>query len=100
MSVATSGDVYRFTLYRGKKYSHIINPRTGYGITTLSNVTVITKDGATADWLATACSILPVKKALKLIKKEKAEVLIACLKNDKTVVHESPGFNRYFQQNK
>ena len=30
------------------------------------NVTVIAPDGATADWLATACSVLPVKKALKL----------------------------------
>lgn len=98
LAVATSGDVYRYTVHNGKKYSHIIDPRTGYGVTSQRNVTVIAKDGATADWLATACSILPVKKALKLIKKEEAAVFIATLINEKIVVYKSGNFDQHFEK--
>ena len=67
-AVATSGNMYQFVEIEGKKYSHIVNPHTGLGLTHQRNVTVIAPNGATADWLATACSVLSVKKALKLIK--------------------------------
>lgn len=97
-SVATSGDVYRYTLFNGKKYSHIIDPRTGYGVTSQRNVTVIAKEGATADWLATACSILPVKKALRLVKKENASLFIATKKNEKIIIYKSDNFDSYFQK--
>jgi len=98
-SVATSGDVYRYTIYNGKKYSHIINPRTGYGVTSQRNVTVIAKDGSTADWLATACSILPIKKALRLAKRENAALLIATDKNQKIISYKTENFQDYFQKN-
>jgi thiamine biosynthesis lipoprotein len=97
-SVATSGDVYRFTLHNGKKYSHIIDPRSGYGVTSQRNVTVIAKDGATADWLATACSILPIEKALALARKENAALLIASLNNEKMIIHNTENFDDYFQK--
>lgn len=97
-SVATSGDVYRFTIHNGKKYSHIINPRTGYGVTSQRNVTIIAKDGATADWLATACSVLPVKKALRLAKKENAALLIAMLKDEIICTYKTENFDSYFQK--
>ena len=97
-AVSTSGDVYRYTIHEGKKYSHIIDPRTGYGVTSQRNVTVITKYGAVADWLATACSILPIKKALKLAKKEHAAVLIATLDGEKIVTYKTESFDRYFQK--
>ena len=97
-AVATSGDVFRFITHRGKKYSHIIDPRTGYGITSLRNVTVIAKDGTTADWLATACSILPIDKTMKLVKKENAALLIAILKDEKIIIHTSENFEFYFQK--
>jgi thiamine biosynthesis lipoprotein len=96
-AVSTSGDVYRYTIHNGKKYSHIIDPETGYGVTSQRNVTVIAKDGATADWLATACSISSIKKALGLAKKEKAELLIATLQNEKIVTYKTEGFDNYFQ---
>src|SRR6188474_2575600 len=50
-AVSTSGDVYRYTIHNEIKYSHIINPRTGYGVTSQRNVTVIAKYAADADWL-------------------------------------------------
>ena len=97
-AVSTSGDVYRYIVHEGKKYSHIIDPRTGYGVTSQRNVTVITKFGADADWLATACSILPIKKALALAKKENAAVFIATLNNEKIVTYKSKKIDRFFQK--
>ena len=97
-AVSTSGDVYRYTIHNGVKYSHIIDPGTGYGVTSQRNVTVITKYGADADWLATACSILPIKKALALAKKEHAAILIASLNGEKIVTHKSKSFDKYFQK--
>lgn len=97
-AVSTSGDVYRYTIHNGKKYSHIINPKTGYGVTSQRNVTVISKYGRDADWLATACSILPIKKALKLAEKEHAAVFIATIEKEKIVTYRSKDFDKYFQK--
>ena len=97
-AVSTSGDVYRYTIHNGIKYSHIIDPGTGYGVTSQRNVTVIAKYGADADWLATACSILPLKKALALAKKEHAAILIATLSGEKIVTYQSKSFDKYFQE--
>ena len=91
-AVATSGDVYQYTLHNGKKYGHIINPKTGYGVSTSRNVTVIANDGATADWLATACSILPLKKAQKLAETLNAQVLIATKKKGVLYIVKTRGF--------
>ena len=96
-SVATSGDVYQFIEYKGVKYSHIINPHTGYGVTNLRNVTIIAKTGATADWLATACSILPIKEAKQLAISNQAALLITTLKNGKLVFEATPNFKNYWQ---
>lgn len=98
MSVATSGDVYQFFLHNGKKYAHITDPKTGYGVTFQRNVTVIARDGATADWLATACSILPIKTALETATKQKASVLITTIENGQIKAHKSKGFDRYWKK--
>lgn len=97
-AVSTSGDIYRFTIHDGKKYSHIIDPRTGYGVTSLRNVTAISKDGMAADWLATACSILPIKQALKLARKKRAALMIATLENEKINIYKTKNFDGYFQR--
>ncbi len=97
-AVATSGDVYQFIENRGKKYSHIIDPRTGYGITSQRNVTVIATDGATADWLATACSILPVKKAKRLAAYMGAAVLITERVKSKLIINATKDFAQYWKQ--
>jgi len=97
-AVATSGDAYNFITHNGKRYSHIIDPRTGYGVTSQRNVTVIAKDGTTADWLATACSILSIRQALDLAKKENAALFIATLKNEKIMIHKTENFGDYFEK--
>jgi len=94
-SVSTSGDAYQYIEHNGKRYSHIIDPRTGYGVTFQRNVTVIASDGTTADWLATACSILSIKKAKLLATQLGAEVLIGEIKNGKLIFYSTKGFATY-----
>lgn len=96
-SVATSGDAYQFMMYKGKKYSHIINPHTGMGVTKMRNVTVIANDGATADWLATACSILSIKKAKRLCTQMNAALLIARLNHGRVNLSATKGFQQYWK---
>jgi thiamine biosynthesis lipoprotein len=57
-SVSTSGSSEQFWIApNGKRYSHIIDPRTGYPLETTTSVTVVHKHGAWADALATALTI-------------------------------------------
>ncbi len=99
-AVATSGDMYQFFEKDGKRYSHIVNPKTGLGLTHQRNVTVIAPDGATADWLATACSVLPIRKAKRLIKKYPHTALLI-LENKKGKIKsvQSSHFTKYFSIN-
>jgi thiamine biosynthesis lipoprotein len=53
-SVFTSGDYERFFEVDGKRYHHIIDPRTGYPARSTTSVTVIHSDAATADAATTA----------------------------------------------
>lgn len=98
-AVATSGNMYQFVEINGKRYSHIVNPHTGLGVTHQRNVTVIAPDGATADWLATACSVLSVKKALRLIKSiPNCELLMTEIQKGKLKMWKSEGFERYLER--
>ena len=96
ISVATSGDVYQFIIKNGVKYSHIINPKTGYGVTSLRNVTVIAPTGSTADWLATACSILPMALAKEVAEENHAHLLITTLQKGKIKYYNTASFNKYW----
>ena len=95
-SVATSGDLYQYMEWQGKRYSHIIDPHTGIGLTRRRNVTAIAPDGTTADWLATACSILSWRQSLKLIKKiPGAALLVTETKRDRIIQKTSVNFKHY-----
>jgi len=56
-AVFTSGDYERFYMYKGKRYHHILDPRTGYPATASQSVTVIHKNAGLADAAATALFI-------------------------------------------
>ncbi|MBI5915035.1 MAG: FAD:protein FMN transferase [Bacteroidetes bacterium] len=62
-AVATSGDTYRYLEHDGKRYSHIIDPRTGMGLTNRRIVTVTAPTCMAADAWATAASV-GIKKLL------------------------------------
>ena len=93
-AVITSGDVYQYIIHDGKRYSHIVDPRTGYGVTNQRNATVITNDGTEADWLATACTILSIKQIRKLAKKLNAGYLIGMMKEEKLVFYKNKNFKK------
>ncbi len=95
-SVITSGDVYQYMLYAGKKYSHIVDPKTGYGVTNQRNVTVIAADGTTADWFTKACTILSFKKIKKLAKELQVEFLVGFIKKGKLHFYQSSNFTKYW----
>lgn len=65
-AVATSGDAWQFVEIRGVRYSHIVDPRTGLGLTDHSSVTIVAPDGITADALASAVSVLGPDKGIAL----------------------------------
>jgi len=100
MAVATSGDAYQYIAHNGKKYSHIIDPRTGYGIQSQRNVTVIAKNGTDADWLATACSILPIAVAKELAIRNQAALLITVIREGKIVYYKTSHFDYYWKRGK
>ena len=66
-AVSTSGDSRQHLIVDGKRYSHIIDPHTGYGISGRSSVSVIAPRGIDADSIASAVSILGPEKGLKLV---------------------------------
>lgn len=66
-SVATSGSYEKFVEFNGKRYSHIMNPKTGYPSTGLTSVTIIAADALTANGFSTAIMVLGEKEGLKLI---------------------------------
>ena len=66
-AIATSGDIYQFLEYKGERYSHLIDPRTGWAVKGRRQVTLIAKKGVTADSWASAASVQPVPEALRVI---------------------------------
>ena len=67
LAIATSGDTWQYVEIGGRRYSHLVDPRTGLGLTDHSSVTVIAPNGITADGLASAVSVLGPEQGLKLI---------------------------------
>lgn len=68
-SVTTSGNYRKFFEENGQKFSHIIDPRTGYPYkNNLLSVTVIAKDGLTADGYDTPLMVMGLEKAREFLK--------------------------------
>jgi thiamine biosynthesis lipoprotein len=68
-AVTTSGSYEKFVIFNGKRYSHIINPATGYPATGLCSVTVFGPNAETANGLSTSMMVLGQTKGLLLLQK-------------------------------
>lgn len=66
-AIATSGNSEQFVEVGGVQYSHVVDPRTGLGLTHQVQVSVIANDGATADAVATAAGVLGPSNQGRLI---------------------------------
>lgn len=71
LGVATSGDYEKYFLINGKRYSHIIDPATGYPVEKLSSVTVVADSATKADALSTAFSVMGRSKTAGFVSKQK-----------------------------
>lgn len=69
-AVSTSGDSEQFVVIDGRHYSHIVDPRTGVGLTNRCQVSVIALHATQTDSLATAVSILGAVQGRRLIKSQ------------------------------
>lgn len=61
-AVSSSGDTEQFVEIGGVRYSHVVDPRTGYGLSNRVQATVIAKNGLLADPVSTALTVLPESK--------------------------------------
>jgi thiamine biosynthesis lipoprotein len=66
-AVSTSGDAEQFVEIAGRRYAHIVDPKTGLGLTDRLAVTVVAPDGTTSDALATAAAVLGPKRGIELV---------------------------------
>jgi FAD:protein FMN transferase len=71
MSIATSGDYEKFVIIDGKKYSHTINPRTGYPVRGISSVSIISPNAELCDALTTPVMVMGIKRGLYMINQMK-----------------------------
>ncbi len=70
MAISTSGDYERCFILDGKRYHHLLSPRTGYPAEGCQSVSVITKECAFTDAFATGIFILGPEKGLKVLGKD------------------------------
>ena len=93
-AVATSGNYEKFVEFDGVKYSHIIDPRTGYPSTGLTSVTIFAKSAELCDALATSVFITGVEVGLDMINQLKGVECIIVDAQNKIHFSENISFNQ------
>ena len=94
-AVSTSGDSEQFIEIGGVRYSHILNPATGLGLTNRIQATIIGPDATTTDSLDTTVSILGVKRGLALANSfPRTAALVVTRDGAREQSHTSPRFKR------
>jgi len=96
-AVSTSGDLEQFVEIGGVRYSHIVDPKTGLGLTGRRSVTVLAKRGVTADSMTKAVMLMPREKAFKLVESTPgAAAFVAVVgKDEKVETTQSTRFVNY-----
>tara|TARA_R110000787_G_scaffold108621_5_gene217059 strand:- start:4727 stop:5626 length:900 start_codon:yes stop_codon:yes gene_type:complete len=86
-SVVTSGNYEKFVKFNGTRYSHIIDPRTGYPSTGLISVTVFASNAEFADAISTSIFVMGVETGLNFINQLKGVECI--IVNEQNKIHTS-----------
>ena len=95
-AVSTSGDSEQFVEIAGVRYSHVVDPRTGLGLTGRRSVTVVARRGIESDSLSKVASILPADEAVKKIESVPGAATWIVVKTDRgDETKESKGFARW-----
>jgi thiamine biosynthesis lipoprotein len=98
-ALSTSGDLFQRLEIDGRRYSHIVDPHTGIGLTDHSIVNVIAPEGITADSLTKVVSVLGPGKGLQLIEQTpKAAARIIRAPAGLIEVAESKRFARWYEK--
>ncbi|MCY3003925.1 MAG: FAD:protein FMN transferase [Planctomycetota bacterium] len=96
-AVATSGDAFQALVVDGVHHSHIVDPRTGRALSTRASASVVARDGALSDALATAACVLGPERGLALCERRGAEVRVmlensGASEGPRVESRETPGF--------
>lgn len=95
-SIVTSGNYEKYIEKDGRRYHHIIDPRTGYpSESKIISATIISDNSLDGDGLSTGIYILGVRKSLELI--EALKGIEAILVTDDKKVYVTSGVNKYFE---
>ena len=95
-AVATSGDYRNFFEHEGKRYSHTIDPRTGYPVDhNLVSVTVVDESAMRADALATALTVMGAEAGMQLAREHDLAVWFIIRKDDEWIDLYSPTIENY-----
>jgi len=90
-SIATSGNYEKYVVIDGKKYSHTIDPKTGYPVQGIKSVTILCSHAEIADAMATPVMVMGIKAGIGLINQLKG---IACIVvDDHNTIHTSSNIN-------
>ncbi|MCA9174357.1 MAG: FAD:protein FMN transferase [Planctomycetales bacterium] len=98
-AVATSGDAWQFVTIDGRRYSHVIDPQTGWGVEGRHSATVYAPTGIAADAWASALCVLGPQRGIKLLQTEPgAEAIVTTLVDGAPQQSQSAGFSRVAQR--
>jgi thiamine biosynthesis lipoprotein len=98
--VSTSGDTEQAVEIGGQRYSHIVNPATGLGLTNRIQVSVVAPEATTTDALATALCVLGPERSLQLVESmPRISALVLVKANGKLQSFPSKRFTRIERAN-
>jgi thiamine biosynthesis lipoprotein len=75
-AVSTSGDTEQYVAIDGVRFSHVIDPHTGIGLTQHAMATVVARRGITSDSLSTAATVLGPEHAAELCRRFAARAYV------------------------
>lgn len=91
LAVATSGSYEKYVIIDGNKYSHTIDPKTGFPVSGIKSVSIICPNAELADAMATPITVLGVDASLSLINQMQQ---IACIIiDDSNTIYTSNNIN-------